>query len=571
MNILIVDRSLICSYKKTHEDYIRIIRKMEKQKHKGKLPRTANIRVSEDDVCCFIKEGDRWGFYGDSITAAGVYTRVLERVFRHFHPDADVTFINNAQGGKKAAGAEVEQAVRGNPNVVSIMLGINDAINGAWIKGMPVEAVLEKYREDIFRLVRGIKGLGKEVVLMTPTLTDETSSITIFRLAGTQSLVKMMGKVCEEIAMAEGIPCIPVQIDFEEFQDGLPLREQRLRYDGVHPTAVGQYGIARSLWERLNIQAPLTTGVRKTGKPAPRLPMGISIPSRILPTETPKIDFILSSPEPTEAAVSWSSAAGRGSGTVRIDSSTQWSPELPDGVFPGSDGFASDMVLEFLSGGRRAVFIVDISRNRVFHMKDGFFSGCIQGDRDNPPIRRVCDFSFKREGRGFLFEASVNDSKVVHDNVSNAWPWSGDAVTLYLDLRPGQRFAGLGLEGDVYQLWFQPRVSPAFSPGFRPWYGKCLENASTAFGEKTESGYRVGLIVDGWFNLHERFDAGKLDFIGIDLAVFRPDAVDGKQKCFSLQKTALPTFLYPNCFAVIDLNGTWKGDSMLAVNVFPCT
>ena len=64
---------------------------------------------------CYIKDGDRWAFYGDSITDAGIYARAVERVFRHFHPEARVTFINNGIGGKSAARANAKEAIRKNP------------------------------------------------------------------------------------------------------------------------------------------------------------------------------------------------------------------------------------------------------------------------------------------------------------------------------------------------------------------------------------------------------------------------------------------------------------------------
>ncbi len=39
---------------------------------------------------CFLKNGDRWLFVGDSITNADVYRQVLLRVLQHYHPDADI-------------------------------------------------------------------------------------------------------------------------------------------------------------------------------------------------------------------------------------------------------------------------------------------------------------------------------------------------------------------------------------------------------------------------------------------------------------------------------------------------
>ena len=516
---------------------------------------------------CFIKDGDRWCFYGDSITACGVYTRVIERVFRHFHPEAKVSFINNAQGGKQAAGASAAEAVKGNPNIVNIMLGMNDAINTSWIKGMPIEPVIESYRTNMSRLVRDLKSDGREVILMTPTLTDETIGVSIFRLDGTAELLKLMGKICIEVAKAENVPCLPVQDDFERIQDSLPLREQRLRYDGVHPTSIGQYHIARILWTRMNFAAPLSIGQRIIGEPASLLPIAASLEQHLIQQDKTRLDFIFGSKTPCDAKLTWSTIDMRDSESLRISAQTKWSPKLPAETFPDADGMANDLVVDMESGGRSSVFFVDISRNTFLHMKDNKAAGHI--DDKQPEGKRVCDYSFKKEGHALYFEASVRDSRLVSCRDSNAWPWSGDGLTLFLDLRPGARFAGQGLERDVYQVWFQPQNSHGFSPGFRLWYGKGIENAATPFGEKTADGYKVGLAIDGWFNLQERFDVSKMDFIGFDLALVNYDDTQSQPVWVALKKNRLPTFLYAGGLTVIDLSGRFEGNSVFTANMFP--
>ena len=50
----------------------------------------------------FVRPGDRWVCFGDSITAAGTYPRILERTFKHYHPDVEFTVINSGQSGDTA-------------------------------------------------------------------------------------------------------------------------------------------------------------------------------------------------------------------------------------------------------------------------------------------------------------------------------------------------------------------------------------------------------------------------------------------------------------------------------------
>lgn len=92
----------------------------------------------------FIKDGDRVGFFGDSITAHKVYGELVERVFRHCHPDEKVEFVSNGQSGLQLSATKIETLLKGDPDVVTIMIGMNDAINSDWVMGDPIEPKVEK-------------------------------------------------------------------------------------------------------------------------------------------------------------------------------------------------------------------------------------------------------------------------------------------------------------------------------------------------------------------------------------------------------------------------------------------
>jgi lysophospholipase L1-like esterase len=125
-----------------------------------------SFRALAEDGRCFIKDGDRVGFFGDSITEAKVYGQITERVFRHFHPGAKVNFVNNGHSGLQLAGTGVETVIQGDPNVVTIMIGMNDVINGSWVRGMPVEPLVAQYKTRLIKLVRDLKERGKQVVIL---------------------------------------------------------------------------------------------------------------------------------------------------------------------------------------------------------------------------------------------------------------------------------------------------------------------------------------------------------------------------------------------------------------------
>ena len=511
---------------------------------------------------CFIKDGDRVGFFGDSITEANVYGQITELVFRHFHPDAKVSFVNNGGGGRQLVGTGIDSAIKGDPNVVTIMMGMNDAIISSWVRGMPIEPKVAEYKASLVKMVRGLKERGKEVIIFTPTLTDEGAEMSCFRIGGTRLLLEAMGKACEMVAKEESVHCVPIQSEFESYQDSLPGLAQ-LRPDGVHPCARGNYQIARSLWTHLNLAGPLEGG--RAVSPAPQaLDVHISLASNIIPADSDSLEFSIATPKPAPAKLTWSLGQARGSESLNLTGNDAWTLKLPKASLPQSDGKAVTLVMDIQSQGAQQVFIVDIFRKKVIHGKDAVASGTLADAKG----ALLCSYSFRKKGTGFVFDASVKNKELVSSN-KEQWPWgNGDGLTLYLDLRKGSHLGGLGFDGNVYQVWFKPQDKPAFSPGFHPWSGKHMANIATVYGEKASDGYKVGLQLDGYFNIQERFDVSDRDFFGFDLAVINAEAI-GKQVWTRLQETDRQNFIYPGTFVLIDINGKIKADSAFSASVFP--
>ncbi len=87
------------------------------------------------DDTCFLHDGDVWVFHGDSITHADTCRRLCERVFRHYHPDAKVEFLQAAVWGSTSSDAVKRLKADGRKvTVVSLMLGMNNAINDAALR-----------------------------------------------------------------------------------------------------------------------------------------------------------------------------------------------------------------------------------------------------------------------------------------------------------------------------------------------------------------------------------------------------------------------------------------------------
>ena len=510
---------------------------------------------------CFFNEGDRVGFFGDSITEAKIYGRVTELVFRHFHPQAKVSFINNGHGGLLLAGTTLGSVIAGDPNVVTIMIGMNDAIIGSWVRGMPVEPVIAAYKAKLVALVRELKALGKEIIILTPTLTDE-SVPSIFMTEGTRCLLAAMGRTCVDVAQQESVPCIDVQSEFEHYEESLP-RFAVLRPDGVHPCARGHYQIARSLWTRLNLAGALAGG-RAVPIASPELDVELTLTTNILPSDSNDMEFSFTTPTATTANVSWSLGTFRGSESLALNGKTPWTLKLPPNALPQGAGTSATMVVDVESQGVRRLFIVDVFRKMVIHGKAGEATGAIADAKGEP----LCTYLFRKDGRRLVFEASVKKKELFQSNEDN-YPWgSGDALTLYLDLRKSAALAGLGFDGDVFQVWFKPQDKPFFSPGFHPYSGKQMTNIATAYGERNADSYKVGLLLSGYVTLKEVFDVSDRDFIGFDLSIISAAAL-GRQTWTNLQHPDRPNHLFPGTFALVDLYGKIKSDVILTASVFP--
>jgi lysophospholipase L1-like esterase len=85
-------------------------------------------------IACYLHDGDRVVFYGDSITEQANYTLPVETFVSTRCPDLNVTFSNSGWSGDRAWGGEggtLEERLQRDviphrPTVVTVMLGMND-------------------------------------------------------------------------------------------------------------------------------------------------------------------------------------------------------------------------------------------------------------------------------------------------------------------------------------------------------------------------------------------------------------------------------------------------------------
>ncbi|HUU60485.1 MAG TPA: GDSL-type esterase/lipase family protein [Phycisphaerae bacterium] len=525
----------------------------------------------------FFRDGDVWAFLGDSITHADTYRRTVQRVFRHFHPGANVRLTQKGKSGAlaRASKEQFEKADKADrPTIVSLMTGMNNSINSSWKAGAPMDKHLAGYRREITAFARTVKDKGITPVLMSPTLTDESLGwYSMWALDGTAEFLRRCGRIVKEVAEAEGVLYVPVAEDFEAAQNAA-LPEQVFRHDGVHPSAMGQYMIARSLLRRMNFPGRLLAAdaERKLGGPPPPLPVELKLAERFLHNGDDKIAFVLTgkTEKPLEVTATWSFGDRRGSEKLKIAGTATWTLKLP-APLDLEMGAADDVVIDLTDGKGMGLYLVDLCRTRVVHLADGKVRGTIEGPAGRPEGVKAVDWTLRVVGgKWLLLEAEVFDSEIRTDT---DWPWAQDGLAVWLDYRPTARFADVGLDAEVYMVMLHPYKTPRFAVGLRPWLGRGIYAAGVAGGTKTPTGYRCHLsIADGGKGQMRRFskwmssDLSKRDFVGFSIVHTDCDTGKGGRAVGEynlLQKTDQAHDKYANTLIILDLKGKLPGESVI--------
>ena len=520
-----------------------------------------------------VQDGDRWVCLGDSITAQDIYRRMLARAFAHYHPDATLTVINSGQGGDTASDDPQKLAnrvLKHKPTIVSIMYGMNEAIN-AWHRGQPKEPVQARYRAGLTYMARTLKAQGVTVLLMSPTLTDPACGWSYFTLDGSVEFLHECATIMRQVAQQEGVFYVPVQEELEAFQQTLPSGTI-LRSDGVHVSALGQYQMARSLWELCGFAAPLGKGTRALSQPPSPVPVALALSSRFLRPEATAIELALHTDAPVTVSANWSLGDRSGQETLVLKAGdTPWSLAIPADHLPTRNGQNTDLLVALQSGEKRSLHIIDFCRTQLLHLTNGRVGGTVESDSDRPEGRRMANWELELAGQSLFFRGDVFDAEI---NSNYSWPFGRDGFNLMFDFRPLARFADIGVDREVHQTLLNVYEKPFFAVGLRAWSGEGMGYAGTAAGERTPTGYRCQLAIGNDFNLYSPVKAGDRDFVGILVAVNDLDTNPANPKATTLaivanQKNDYGVNLYANNLMVLDLKNRFPGDAIINAHIFP--
>lgn len=213
------------------------------------------------DALASFPAGFRICFFGDSITAGGLWIRDITDYFLDACPKRRILPINSGVPGDSASGAL--RRIHADctvwfPQVVVVMFGMNDV--GRELYGRTADRALLEQREQrlrdyaaaMHRIVQELQAAGSMVVLCTPTPYDEWGTAQAPVLTGCDGALESCAQTVR--ALAEERNCMLV-----DFHQAFLTRMQEeqdwpaVGPDRVHPTPVGHRFMAEVFLRRMGL------------------------------------------------------------------------------------------------------------------------------------------------------------------------------------------------------------------------------------------------------------------------------------------------------------------------------
>jgi len=217
------------------------------------------------------RDGDRWCVLGDSITRSGHYHRYVELFYLTRFPDRRLDVINCGISGDTAPGALKRlkwDSLDARPTVVSVMLGMNDVMPGLY---NPEESspdieirrakAAERYYGAMRQLTVALKGAGVQVILITPSIFDDTADLPRRNYPGCGAALAAYGSFVRSLAAELDLPVI----DFNGTMTAINAARQRdnprftiVGGDRIHPTAPGHLVMAHEFLRAQGLAGPVS-------------------------------------------------------------------------------------------------------------------------------------------------------------------------------------------------------------------------------------------------------------------------------------------------------------------------
>jgi lysophospholipase L1-like esterase len=231
----------------------------------GLLPWTT--RAGDSSSSFYLKPGDRVCFYGDSITEQRYYGMDVETYVRTRFPDLRVKFVNSGVGGDKVTGGwagPIDLRLKRDvfpfkPNVVTIMLGMNDA------KYRPFDQeIFDVYTNGYEHIIQSLQQHlpGVRIVLIQPSPFDDVTEAPKFP-GGYNGVLLRYCAFVRQLADEHHLMCVDLNTPLVDVMKKAEAENPKLAHEviphRVHPSAAGELVMAQALLQAWN--APATVAL----------------------------------------------------------------------------------------------------------------------------------------------------------------------------------------------------------------------------------------------------------------------------------------------------------------------
>lgn len=525
----------------------------------------------------FLNPGDRWILSGDSITSTDTYRQILQLAIDHYHPGSGVVIGNRGVWGQKLS-EEKKLSAKEKPQIVSIMIAMNSFIHHEYGTRTDFSKTISAHVEGLRTKIREYQAMGATVILMTPTLTDEREG-GFFVTYNSRPGLAACGAAIRTLAREEGCLLVPVAEAVEAYKEEMGPYETFIP-DGVHPYGYGQYAIARAFLRRMDFAGALGGG-RRLREPSSVAPLQLRLKTRFLNAPDAPIVFAT---EGVKGKVRWSvwcdslrvmaddDCAGHCMvrGTYELDGSAEWRLPAPPEALALQVGERARVLVDITpDDGESRLFVVDLAKNRVIHLKDGRASGTIVTDQPRREGATVCTWEVREEGPDLWFTGRTTADEFGYKPYG-AWAnvFNMNGLQALFDFRPFDRFAGVNPDRDAPMVLLSVLDDPAFTIMPLVWMGRRYQAALFTYAAKCEGGYTWTLGFRGNVTDCEAFDVRKLDCYGLHLMV--ADYENGK----CVRYTDAPYLPNDNPerrmnqMTVFDRRGKFPSDETVSISLF---
>jgi len=213
------------------------------------------------------QDGDRWTALGDSITHTGSYHAWIYLYQLTRFPAGALDLVNCGIAGDTAAGALRRLSwdiLPTRPTVTTVMFAMNDVGLALYANGSTSSDVLEErraalnaYQQNMRALVGRLQGAGSRVVLLTPTIFDQTAELPAARQPGVENALAACAEFVQRLGAEMGAVVVDVHEPMLRLNRELQLADPAFTLigaDRMHPGAPGHFAMA--YWFLKAQQAP---------------------------------------------------------------------------------------------------------------------------------------------------------------------------------------------------------------------------------------------------------------------------------------------------------------------------